>query len=161
MQKVLKIDNENSKILVSGEDGKSMEEYNLSSCTFTPQVGDFVNIYKSADNVIIEKNTATESVITNSPVNNVTTTEGGKQVNKIVYILITLFLGGLGIHKFISGKIGIGFAYIAITVFGALLFFLGPLVVGILCIIDIVKVAGLPADPSGNVTVKSTGFFEA
>lgn len=36
----------------------------------------------------------------------------GKPVNKIVYCLLALFLGGIGIHKFYAGKIGMGIVYI-------------------------------------------------
>jgi TM2 domain-containing membrane protein YozV len=35
-----------------------------------------------------------------------------KQINKIAYILLTWFLGGLGVHRFIRGQIGIGILYL-------------------------------------------------
>ena len=35
-----------------------------------------------------------------------------KRFNKIAYILLTFFLGFLGVHRFIHGQIGIGIVYI-------------------------------------------------
>ncbi len=35
-----------------------------------------------------------------------------KNINPIVYFIIVFFFGGLGVHKFIDGKIGIGILYI-------------------------------------------------
>lgn len=37
---------------------------------------------------------------------------GGKVVNKTIYLLLTFFLGGFGVHKFYIGKIGSGIMYI-------------------------------------------------
>lgn len=35
-----------------------------------------------------------------------------KRKNKTVYLLLALFLGGLGFHKFYMGKIGTGILYL-------------------------------------------------
>jgi TM2 domain-containing membrane protein YozV len=35
-----------------------------------------------------------------------------KKISKVVYILLTFFLGCLGIHRFLRGQIGIGIIYI-------------------------------------------------
>jgi TM2 domain-containing membrane protein YozV len=75
-------------------------------------------------------------------------------VNKILYIVLAFFMGYLGIHKFIIGKVTVGIIYIVIGLFT---FFV---IVSILVLIDIIKVATLPADTSGNVMVKTSGFFE-
>lgn len=36
----------------------------------------------------------------------------GKKVNKIVYILLAILLGGIGAHKFYAGKFGQGLLYL-------------------------------------------------
>lgn len=38
--------------------------------------------------------------------------QSGSVVNKIAYLLITFFLGGIGIHKFYAGKVGLGIIYV-------------------------------------------------
>jgi hypothetical protein len=45
----------------------------------------------------------------------VTTRSFGKKgpVDKTVYIVLALFLGGIGAHKFYEGKIGMGIIYLA------------------------------------------------
>lgn len=40
------------------------------------------------------------------------TPDGRKLVSKVAYVLIAFFLGGLGIHNFYAGKIGLGILYI-------------------------------------------------
>lgn len=36
----------------------------------------------------------------------------GRPKNKVIYCLLTFFLGGIGIHKFYAGKIGMGILYL-------------------------------------------------
>lgn len=36
---------------------------------------------------------------------------GKKRVNKVIYALLAIFLGGVGIHKFYAGKIGMGIVF--------------------------------------------------
>ncbi len=59
--------------------------------------------------------------VNNVPVNDVsgntvyTASKGKKKyVNKVAYCLLALFLGWLGIHKFYSGRIGMGILYILV-----------------------------------------------
>ncbi|MCD0009814.1 TM2 domain-containing protein, partial [Streptococcus agalactiae] len=40
----------------------------------------------------------------------------GKRVNKLVYALLAIFLGGIGAHKFYAGKIGQGFLYLIFSI---------------------------------------------
>lgn len=59
---------------------------------------------------------AQPSVVINNSNNNVNTntvgTAGLKPKNKWVAFLLCLFLGGLGIHKFYEGRIGMGILYL-------------------------------------------------
>ena len=100
MQKILKVDLQNSKVLISNEDSKTMEEVELKHFSFSPQEGEYVNMYKNGDNYFIEKasNVATQAS---------TTANSGetKKINKITYILLALFFGPLGVHKFICGNL--------------------------------------------------------
>ena len=65
---------------------------------------------------------------------------GGKemQVNKVIYILLALFLGSFGIHKFYAGKNMQGILH---------------LIPHILAIISAVITVFKPADEQGNVTL--------
>ena len=67
---------------------------------FVPKVNDLVEVYKTDDTYIINKA---------APTNHVTTIHTGKKpVNKIAYGLLAIFFGGIGVHKFYAGKIGLG-----------------------------------------------------
>ena len=45
-------------------------------------------------------------------VNNVNNVNTGRMKNKWVTIVLALFFGGLGIHQFYQGRIGLGFLYL-------------------------------------------------
>ncbi len=66
------------------------------------------------------------------------------RVNKIVYILLALFLGGLGIHKFYAGHVLAGVLYILFSWTGI------PL---ILTIIDIIVAIITPTEYDGCISV--------
>lgn len=40
------------------------------------------------------------------------TPDGRKLVSKVAYVLLAFFLGGLGIHNFYAGKVGLGILYL-------------------------------------------------
>ncbi len=71
---------------------------------------------------------------------------GGKkmQVNKVIYILLALFLGSFGIHKFYAGKNMQGFLH---------LIFFWTVIPHILAIISAIITVFKPADEHGNVTL--------
>ena len=48
----------------------------------------------------------------NMPAQGMTNQSGGKKVSKGLYVILALFLGGLGGHKFYSGRIGLGILYL-------------------------------------------------
>lgn len=155
MGKIIKIDNEKQKVMIGNEDS-SVSEVTLDSLNFVPAIGDLVDVF----------NTETETIVTKkeSPVKEASNTDGininivndnnnsgantlyaaGKVVNKLVYILLALFLGGLGVHKFFAGKIGTGILYIIFCWTGI------PSFIGLIeAIIAIFKTA----DSNGNIIV--------
>ena len=82
-----------------------------------------------------------------------------KKVNKIVYILLALFLGLWGIHRFVAGHWFAGLCYLAVFFIGSILTFvfgLGLFILGIeglVCIYDIIKAATAPADEYGMIVI--------
>ena len=65
-----------------------------------------------------------------------------RPVNKVAYILLALFLGGIGVHKFYAGKNFTGLLYL-------LFFWTG--IPAFLAVFDIIIALCKPADPQGNI----------
>lgn len=108
------------------------EEYikvNPSELNFVPQLGDEVEIHKVDDEIIIIKaeqkkddkiniNIVNEnnSVQNQSQVVHTQTTAVGLHyVNKWVYVLLAIFLGGVGAHHFYAGYNGKGIFYLLLS----------------------------------------------
>lgn len=122
--------------IVIGMDDGSVVRVNLSDVNFIPQVGDKVKVFKDNDGYLVSKVTEEKIVenknfvekentsdnlkrntldgrgkITNNYYIN-TSVQNKKKVNKLAYVLLAFFLGGIGGHKFYSGKIGTGIVYL-------------------------------------------------
>jgi TM2 domain-containing membrane protein YozV len=99
MSEILVIGDSTVKI---GDDNGTVTELPLASLHFSnPAVGDKVRIYKDGDAFIVKR----EETLANSIVAN----DGDRRkVNKIVYILLAFFLGGIGVHRFMRGQVGLG-----------------------------------------------------
>lgn len=94
-------------------------------------------------NIIINNNNASSSSASATTVSQAAGyTYTGRPVNKTVYCLLAFFLGGIGAHKFYTGKIGIGILYIVFcwTRIPAIIAFIE-------CIIGLCK----KADVNGNI----------
>lgn len=64
-----------------------------------------------------------------------------KKVNKLIYILLALFLGEFGLHKFYSGKKGLGILYLV---------FCWTFIPGLIGFIEGVMAIFKSADQNGN-----------
>ena len=69
---------------------------------------------------------------------------GGRAVNKVAYVVFALLLGGLGIHKFYSGKIGMGILYLV---------FCWTFIPAIVAFIEAIIALTKPSDIHGNIYV--------
>ena len=73
------------------------------------------------------------------------------KINKILYLVIVFFLGGLGIHKFLNGRIAAGIVQIILSIL-----VVGAIVWLVEFIVDIIK---LHKDEDGQIDIP-TGFFD-
>lgn len=56
--------------------------------------------------------------------------------SKVVAGVLALFFGGLGIHKFYLGQIGLGILYVCCTFFGFLLLFIPTIIIGVIAFVE-------------------------
>lgn len=117
-----------------GKDDGSIAELPLAALHFSnPAVGDKVRVYKSGETLIVKREeSVTASIIANDG--------DRRKINKVAYILLTFFLGFLGVHRFMRGQIGLG---ILMILFGWLTFGIWWLVD---FIISLVKLSSFPGD---------------
>lgn len=120
MAKIIKI---KDGIISIGTDDGRIDEVRFTDLEFFPQVGDEVEIFRAENQIIVTK-IEERANSTNSGINiNVQNTNSvpqqayqqsfhGKAVNKVIYCVLAFVLGGLGAHKFYSGRIAIGFVYL-------------------------------------------------
>lgn len=124
MAKIIKTDN---NITTIGMDNGSIKEVSTASLSFRPKINDSVEVYESADQIIISKITGAKHC-----------------VNKISYALFAFFLGGFGAHKFYAGKTAQGFLY---------LIFFWTFIPGIIAFIEFILALAKEADSNGNICV--------
>ena len=72
----------------------------------------------------------------------VTEVQGTHAVNKVAYILCALFLGGFGVHKFISGKWVLGIIY---------LLFFWTFIPAMVAVVEAIVAATKTPDMYGNI----------
>lgn len=129
MDKIIKI---TQGIMIIGKDDGSIIEVPKSS--FTGKIikeGMFVNIYNTPDGQVIV-----------APFDNAIS--GEHVVNKLSYILLTLFLGGFGIHKFYSKHYIAGIFY---------LLFFWTFIPGLIALVEFIIACCKSADSQGNIEV--------
>ncbi|PTI67655.1 TM2 domain-containing protein [Staphylococcus succinus] len=66
------------------------------------------------------------------------------EVNKVIYIVLAIFLGGFGIHKFYARKTVIGLLYLVFCWTG---------IPQILAVVGAIITLFKPADQNGNILV--------
>ena len=150
-----------STITIGFEDG-SMREVRREDCTFKPAVGDFVEVFANENSVIVNKvgptpsfdnpnaQMASQGGININVANEISpnpqfyATPGGKVVNKTTYVLLALFLGGLGVHEFYAGKTGLGILY---------LLFCWTFIPAIIALIEAIIALTKPSDAAGNIII--------
>lgn len=127
-----------------GSDDGSMADLPIASISFPgPVVGDQVCVYKNNDAFMVSRAAPTaESSDTND--------QDRRKVNKVAYVLLTFFLGGLGIHRFMRGQVGLGI----------LMLFFGWVTLGIWWLVDfVISLVKLPAYPGDDFIFTADGRF--
>ena len=90
MDKIVRIEN---RIVSVGKSDGSLEEFDIAYFNFPPRIGDYVNIYRNDDSIIITK---AESVFDNR--------SHSRGVNKTTYALLAFFLVVFGAQEFYAGN---------------------------------------------------------
>ncbi len=157
MAKIIKVEEE--IVLIGNPDG-SVTEGRRADCNFEPNIGDEVEVFNTGDRLIVNKkempkenNTLPQGAININLSNSQNTVPmgygqpqyvGGHVVNKIVYILLALFLGGIGGHKFYAGYVGSGILY---------LLFCWTCIPMFIALIEMIVACCRPADANGNIII--------
>lgn len=158
MNRIIKVSEE--KVIIGTEKG-GIIEVSRDNLDFEPTIGKMVDVFTSETDVYIcevEKTQPNEGLIdeeqglninikNENASNNTGVNSSGirlKVVNKLVYILLAIFLGGIGIHKFYSGRTGLGVLYIL---------FCWTVIPAVIGVIEGIIVIFKTADENGNIVI--------
>jgi TM2 domain-containing membrane protein YozV len=147
-----------------GDNGQ-LVEVRRADLSFEPRQGDEVDIFRSETEVRvalaerravaagaealhqsgqgININLAQNVTAPLADANHVLVTRG-KVVNKVAYGILALLVGGLGVHHFYGGRIGLGFVY---------LIFCWTFIPAIIAFVEGIVALCKQADPNGNIIV--------
>ena len=128
MDKIVRIEN---RIVSVGKADGSLEEFDIAYFNFPPRIGDYINIYRNDDSIIITK---AESVFDNR--------SNSRGVNKITYALLAFFLGVFGAQEFYAGNTRAGMLSLVFCWSGI------PAIYGIY---KFIIALSKPADENGNI----------
>ena len=153
MAKIIDI---NPKVISIGHPDGSIEEIEALSLNFVPHIGDEVEIFRADTRTIVSKVERRQenhggSAPININMNNIQSVtapqpvyQHGRIVNKVVYCVLAFCLGAIGVHKFYSGKIGMGILYLLFCWTGIPAF---------VALVEFVLALLKPADINGNIVV--------
>lgn len=111
------------KVTVGFENG-SLKDYERGACSgFIPQMGMQVEIYEDGGRAVIvqaggaprgpfAQDAAQDAGFSDARFNAASGDRGDHNVSQLAYCVLALLLGGLGIHKFYAGHIGLGILYL-------------------------------------------------
>lgn len=154
MAKIIKIKDD---IVSIGTNEGGIKEVRIADISFTPKIGDEVELYETENDLIVTKkeekkqdNNSNAGININVSNNNQTGAQptyianNTKAVNKVVYCLLAFFLGGIGVHKFYAGKTGTGILF---------LLFCWTFIPCLIAFVDFIIGICKKADANGNILV--------
>jgi len=141
-------------VLIGTDDG-GLREVMRSDLNFSPEVGDEVTLYENEDRVRVvkarqaepqndEKDVNISVSMFKSQIAPVIYDDGLVAVNKVLYCVLCICLGGLGVHKFYAGRIGTGLLY---------LIFSWTFIPLILAVLEFCNTLSKPSDADGMIFV--------
>lgn len=161
MNKIIKL--EADYLVVAKEDGTTIR-VPLETIDFDAAVGDLVEIYYDGPNVILHrpepKKETLQDRININIVNETSQAQAqeqgqvqqtpqysqvGKWGNKWIYVLLAIFLGGFGVHKFYAGKSGAGMTFLIFCWTG---------IPAIIAFFEGIFAAFKPEDANGNIFIQ-------
>jgi len=102
-----------------GMDDGSIREVSSEMLSFIPHIGDEVEVFETTNKIIVSKVEKSSNQTPNIVIHNTNTNtninrnaSGGREKNKWVSLLLCVFLGVFGAHKFYEGKVGTGILYL-------------------------------------------------
>ena len=128
MDKIVRIEN---RIVSVGKADGSLEEFDIAYFNFPPRIGDYVNIYRNDDSIILTK---AENIFDNR--------SNSRGVNKTTYALLAFFLGVFGAQEFYAGNTRAGMLSLVFCWTGV------PAIYGIY---KFIIALSKPADANGNI----------
>ena len=142
MAKIIQIENE---VVTIGTDNGGIQEVRISDCNFEPTIGDEVEVFSTEmKTIVIKKEKQTQLSNNNTVPASPLYVTSSKAVNKVLYCVLALFLGGIGVHKFYAGKIGTGILF---------LLFCWTWIPEIISLFDFIIGLCKQADANGNILV--------
>lgn len=156
MSEILSIEGAKVKI---GEEGGKVTTVPIASLNYAgPKVGDKVDVYKDGENYIVKRSGNASGAIAG------TTADGGKTVNKHVFVWVGNFLfGGFGVDRFMRGQTGLGVFKLLLTLLGWIPFGLGSIAVWVWVLVDwiisMTKAYGQAYASEDNLTFDAAGNY--